>query len=182
MQERRRDLERAHHAEPGNIRRFRRGDISAVVEDLPARGWQELRDQVEASRLPGPVGTDQGMNRTTPDLEIDPLNRRKTLEFLRKVPRFENIVLSHSARPSPLPTELRRIATPAAAGFQEEKAQHKRSCGKNHSARNDDCNPKHFAFAKLRWGAMISNVFLRFSRYASCSASLRIVYSCGADI
>src|SRR6185437_16319143 len=49
------NLERADESHPGDCGGARPGDFAAVEEDLAARGGQEVREQVEARRLPGTV-------------------------------------------------------------------------------------------------------------------------------
>ena len=79
-----RDLERPHQAEPGDIRGRHRGDVAAVIGDRAPRRLQELGQQVEAGRLSGPVGADEGMNRAALDREVDVVDGDKALELLRQ--------------------------------------------------------------------------------------------------
>ena len=107
MRKHRRDLERADEPHPRDRRRPRAGDVAPVVEDLAARGRQELREQVEAGRLAGAVRADQRVDRAAPDAQAHVLDRDEALELLGEPPCFENRVVGHAAparlgAPSPL--------------------------------------------------------------------------------
>ena len=69
-----RDLERAHHAGT------RLGDVLALLENLTRGDGQKLGEQVKHRRLARAIGPNQRVNRATPDLDVDPIDRDKTLE------------------------------------------------------------------------------------------------------
>jgi len=96
MRENRRDLERAHQAHARDARRRRAGNLAPVEEDLAARGLEKVREQVEASRLAGAVGADQGMDRPAPHLQRDPVDGDEAFEFLRQAARFKDYRSVHS--------------------------------------------------------------------------------------
>lgn len=74
IREYRRNLERAHHAAPRDVRSLQRRDVIAVVKNL-AFGWlQKLGQQVETRCLAGAIGSDQRMDVPAPDLQIDILD------------------------------------------------------------------------------------------------------------
>ena len=82
MREYRRDLERADQAEAGDVGRRHRRDVPSLVENGTGGGLQELGQQVEARRFPGPVRPDQRMNAAAADLQVDVANGKETREFL----------------------------------------------------------------------------------------------------
>src|SRR5207244_5352779 len=63
MRERRRNLERAHEPHPRDRRRTRPGDLANIEENAPARGREEMREEVEARRFACAVRTDQRVDR-----------------------------------------------------------------------------------------------------------------------
>ena len=103
VREHRRDLERAHEPHPGDCRRPRPGDFAPVVEDLPACGREEMREQVEAGRLAGAVRSDERMDRPAADRERHVLDGDEALELLGEPLRLEYRVGSHSAPALPAP-------------------------------------------------------------------------------
>ena len=62
---------------------------------VPARGRQELGQQVEEGGLAGAVGADQGVDGAAPDLEVDVVHGHEALEFLREAARFQDGVAGH---------------------------------------------------------------------------------------
>ncbi len=54
-----RDLERADHAEAGDVHGAHPGDVAAIVVDRASRGLEEFGQQIEAGRLAGTVGADE---------------------------------------------------------------------------------------------------------------------------
>src|SRR5262249_1674443 len=90
MREDGRDLERAREPHARNGRGRAAGDVAALETDAAGRRRQEMREQVEAGSLAGAVGTDQRMNRVTPDPEIDVFDRDEAPEFLRQPFRLED--------------------------------------------------------------------------------------------
>jgi hypothetical protein len=67
-----------------------------VVEDLPARRRQEVRQQIEARRLAGAVRADEGVDAAAPYFQRDVVDRDEALEFLREPARLENDVLGQA--------------------------------------------------------------------------------------
>src|SRR5262249_43420083 len=95
----RRDLERADQPEPGDIRRFHRGDVLPLVEDLAGRRLQEFGKKIEAHRLAGPVRTDQSVNRTPADFQRDIANGEKPRELLGQSVGFKNELIGQTNIP-----------------------------------------------------------------------------------
>ena len=99
MRKHRRNLERAHQAQPRHVGRRHRGDVLSLVQDLAGRRLQELGQQIEARRLAGPVRTDQRVNAATADPKIDIANGEETREFLGQSAGFENELIGQSNFP-----------------------------------------------------------------------------------
>ncbi len=99
MRKHRRNLERAHQPETRHIGRRQRGDILALVQDLPGRRPQELGQEIEARRLAGPVRPDQRMNTATANPQIDTANGKEPREFLGQSVGFENELIGQSNFP-----------------------------------------------------------------------------------
>ena len=92
VREHRGDLIGAHDAPARDVLgRFAR-DVDAVEEDCTARRRQELRQQVEAGRLAGTVGSDKRVDRAAADLQVDVVDRDEAFEFLRQATRLEDDV------------------------------------------------------------------------------------------
>ncbi len=103
-----RDLERSHHAGARHLGCLVAGDVLALVEDLARGHGQELGEQVEHGRLAGPVGADQRVDGASPDLEIDLVDRDKSLEIAGEILRLENVFVAHECRsPSRTPQAFR---------------------------------------------------------------------------
>src|SRR5207249_10077037 len=77
-----RDLEGAHepHARDGGGLAAR--DVATVEADAPRRRRQEVREEVEAGRLAGPVGPDQRVDRASPHAEADVPHGHEAAELL----------------------------------------------------------------------------------------------------
>src|SRR5262249_4666926 len=99
VREHRRYLERAHQAKAGDIGRRHRRDVLALVGNASARGLQELGQEIEARRFPGPVRTDQRVNMTTADLKLYIANGEKPREFLGQPVGFENELIGQTNSP-----------------------------------------------------------------------------------
>ena len=67
-------------------------DIRAVVEDLPAAGFEELGEQVENSRFAGAVWADQRVDRSTAHAQVDPPYGAKAAKLLGQPARLKNEV------------------------------------------------------------------------------------------
>src|SRR5262249_52243206 len=67
-----------------------------------ARGLEEVRQEVEAGRLPGAVRADEGVDAAAVDLEVDVLDRDETPELLGQLACFKNAVVAHAPRPGGL--------------------------------------------------------------------------------
>ena len=76
------------------MRAIAAGELPVMLRPLkricPARRRQEMGEQVEAGRLAGAIGPDQGVNRVAPHAQIDVLDRDEALELLRQPFRLEN--------------------------------------------------------------------------------------------
>jgi len=70
-------------------------DVLPVEQDLAARGFQELGQQVEAGRLAGPVGTDQRVDGAALHLEVDVVDGHEALELLDQSTGFQNDLRTH---------------------------------------------------------------------------------------
>ena len=101
VREHRRNLERTHQPEPRDIGRRHRRDVLSLVVDRPGRRLQELGQEVEARRFPGPVRTDQRVNMTTTDLKLDIANGKKPREFLGQSLGLENELIRQTNFPLP---------------------------------------------------------------------------------
>ena len=82
MREHRRDLERAHEAEPRHVGGPEGGDVVAVEEDAAAGRAEELGQQIEAGGLAGAVRADQRMDRAAHDAQIDAVTATKPANSL----------------------------------------------------------------------------------------------------
>jgi hypothetical protein len=91
-----RDLEGAHEAEPGDVRRLHLRDVAALVVDGAAARLEELREEIEAGRLARPVRPDQSMDGAALHPQVDLADRRETLEIAPEPARRQNDVVSHS--------------------------------------------------------------------------------------
>src|SRR5262249_41809008 len=96
------DLERAYQAHARYRSGTRAGDVVALVHDAAARGLEEVRQEVEAGRLPGAVRADEGVDAAAVDLEVDVLDRDETPELLGQLACFKNAVVAHAPRPGGL--------------------------------------------------------------------------------
>src|SRR4029079_11746289 len=72
------------------------GDVGALVENLAARRRQEMGQEVEAGGLAGAVRPDQRVYGAAPHLQLDAVDRDKTLELLGQSASFENDVFGHA--------------------------------------------------------------------------------------
>jgi hypothetical protein len=97
MRKYRRDLERAHQAKTGNVRRRHRADVFALVENLAFGGLQKLGEQIEAHRLAGAIRPDQRVNGTLADLEIDVANGVESRELFGQTMSFEDDIVHQKA-------------------------------------------------------------------------------------
>ena len=61
----------------------------------------EFGQHIEAGRLAGAVGADQGVDRAAPDRKIDVADRREIAEGLAEALGDKDVVLAHRRRPSP---------------------------------------------------------------------------------
>lgn len=66
-----------------------------VEHDLPARRDQEFGQQVEYGGLAGAIGSDQGVDLPTSNLQIDAIDGHKALELLDEIMGFENEFRGH---------------------------------------------------------------------------------------
>src|ERR1700681_3193434 len=92
----RRDLEGARQPHARDRRRTRARDLLAVEEDLSACRCQEMREQIEASRLAGAVGTDQSVDRPALDRKIDAIDGDEAFELLGQAAGLEYGVVRHA--------------------------------------------------------------------------------------
>jgi hypothetical protein len=65
------------------------GDVAALKDNLTASRWKDAAEQVEQGRFTGPVGADDGMQRTGLDLDTDIIHGHQPAKFFAKVLRFE---------------------------------------------------------------------------------------------
>src|SRR5258708_12268608 len=95
----RRNLERTDETKPRHIGRSQRGDVGSLVQDWPGRWPQELGQEIEARRLAGRVGTDQGVDASAADPQIDVANGEEPREFLGQSVGFKNELIGQSNFP-----------------------------------------------------------------------------------
>src|SRR5690606_15726095 len=69
------------------------GDVVPVEENLPRRGNEELRQQVEERRLAGPVRTDQRVDLATAHPQIDVVDCDESLEFLDEALCLQDVIV-----------------------------------------------------------------------------------------
>src|SRR5471032_2389838 len=86
------NLKRTDHTHAGDLGRFRGRDVLAVEQNLPGSRDQEFSEQVETGRLAGAIGTDQGVDMTTLDFQIDIADSGESLEFLGQTSCFQDYV------------------------------------------------------------------------------------------
>jgi len=86
------DLERADDAAPRNLCRALLRDVVAVEQDGAGGRLQELGQQIEASGFAGAVGSDQRMDRSALNRQVDLADSGKALEFLGQLACFKNDV------------------------------------------------------------------------------------------
>src|SRR5262249_31441110 len=92
-----RDLERAGQPEARDLRRRHARNVLALVEDVPARRVEELRQEVEAGGLAGAVRADERVHGAAPDAQTDVLDGDEPAELLRQPLRLE-YEIGHWAR------------------------------------------------------------------------------------
>ena len=92
MRENRRNLERAHKSKARYIGRGELGDVTPVVKNMATGRLQEFCQKVETSGFSSTIGTDNGVNRSTPHLDIHTLYSHESLKFFRECPSFQNDV------------------------------------------------------------------------------------------
>ncbi len=76
------NLERAHHAEPRDLRRLLVGDVRTVEVDAAAGRRQELGREIEDRRLAGAIRADQRVDRAAIDVERQVLDRGEAAKLL----------------------------------------------------------------------------------------------------
>ena len=97
----RRDLERADHAPPRDLRRTLACDVMPVEPDDTRRGFEELGQQVETRGLARAVGTNQRMDGAPANRQVHIAHGGKALELFGQAGGFENDV-AHCALAAPL--------------------------------------------------------------------------------
>jgi len=100
VREHRGDLKRTHHAPPGDLGRGLGGDVMTVIDDPPGGRLEKFCQEVEHSRLAGPIRADQRMNSAAADLEVDSLDRRETAELFRQPAGLEDYIIQAQSLPS----------------------------------------------------------------------------------
>ena len=91
-----RDLERADQAHLGHVGGLGARDVAPFVGDPPARGGEELGEQVEAGGLAGAVGADQRVDGTAANPQRHVLDRVEAAELLAEPLGREDLLLGHS--------------------------------------------------------------------------------------
>ena len=99
MRKHRRNLERAHQPEPGDIGRLQRGDIYSIIEHLAARRLEEFCQKIETGGLAGPVRADQRMDMAAAHPQIDVVDRDKSRKFLGESAGLQNELAAQSTSP-----------------------------------------------------------------------------------
>src|SRR5207245_6586796 len=90
-----RDLKRAHEPQAGDVRRTGARDVAALEPDAPARGSEEMRQQIEAGRLAGAVGTDERVDRPAAHPQGHVLDGDEPAKLLGESLGLEDEVVSH---------------------------------------------------------------------------------------
>ena len=125
MRKHRRDLERAHEAEPRDVRRPHRGDVAAVERDSPRGRRDEFGQHVEAGRFASAVRADQGVDRSALDAQRHVADGAEIAEALAEALGDENLVGAHCRR-SPermrFPVEVAANQPVGAAVVKPQKA------------------------------------------------------------
>lgn len=89
-----------------------------AIETNHARGrFDELGQQIKAGGFARPIGADQGMDRTTPHIQIHPIHRHKTFEFFTEFLGLKNEI-SHAYILTLIPVRCSG-ANPEAIGVQK---------------------------------------------------------------
>src|SRR5262249_36785574 len=102
MGEHGRNLKRSHQPKPRHVCRRQRRDVLPIKDDASARGLEELGEQIEAGGLACPVWTDQGVNRTPADRQVNPADRDETGKLFNEILGLEDDVPTHRRNaPSP---------------------------------------------------------------------------------
>src|SRR5262249_38138750 len=109
--EERRELKRAHEPARGDLMRSQARDVFAVEDDRATGGPQETAQEIEAGRLPGPIGTDQPDDFALVDTELDVVDRGQAAEEPGEPVGLEE---RHEVRPPGSASEPRRSATTGA--------------------------------------------------------------------
>ena len=99
MRKYRRNLKRADQPEPRHVGRRHRGDVLALVANLPARRLQEFGQQIETGGLAGAVRPDQRVDTAATHLERDVANGKETGEFLGQSAGFEDELIGQIDSP-----------------------------------------------------------------------------------
>ncbi len=82
----------------GDIGRLLRGNVLTVKHDRAAGRDQELGDQIKASGFAGAVRADQRMDGAAPNLQVNAVDRGKSLELFGQVPGFNDEFTCHGLR------------------------------------------------------------------------------------
>ena len=97
MRENGRDLKRSHQSEPRHPGGREPRDVAALVDDPSPGGTHELRQQVEASRLAGAIGSDQRMNRAAANLQAHSVDRNEAGKFFGEILGEKDEIVAHDA-------------------------------------------------------------------------------------
>jgi hypothetical protein len=81
-------LKRANDSAAGDHGGSCHSDVPPLVENLPARGSEELGEQVEEGCLASPVGADQGVYLALAHLHIHVAHGNEAIEVLGQATRF----------------------------------------------------------------------------------------------
>ena len=85
------NLERAHDAAPSHLSGLQGGDVLAAMKDAAGARFHELGQKVEAGRLSRTVGSDQTVNRSFGDAELDVGNGDEPRKTFAQASSFNHV-------------------------------------------------------------------------------------------
>src|SRR5262245_42712596 len=97
VREHRRDLKRADNAAPRDLRRPLGGDVVPVIDDPALGRREELGEEIEDRGLASAVRSDQSVDASSSDLQVDVAYGDEALELLGEVAGFEDVIGAHAA-------------------------------------------------------------------------------------
>src|SRR5262249_18482250 len=77
------------------------GNVVALEDDAALGGTEKFGEQIEASRLAGPVGADQRVDLAALDAQVDVADRHEARVFLGEALGLEDGLVGHETRQFP---------------------------------------------------------------------------------